>query len=70
MVENAGNAIPWLTQNRTRMQPAKQPATRDEEIDVLRRCMIRMAEQLGWEPAYAAPTKRPTKMGPDDDIEA
>ena len=32
--------------------------------------MVRIAEQLGWEPAHAAPTKRLTKMGPDDDIEA
>ena len=32
--------------------------------------MVRIAEQLGWEPAHAAPTKRFTKMGPDDDIEA
>ncbi|CAL8265481.1 unnamed protein product [Gadus morhua 'NCC'] len=54
----------------TAMQLAEQPATRDEEIDILRRCMIRMAEQLAREPAYGTPTKRLTKMGPDDVIEA
>ena len=32
--------------------------------------MIRMAEQLGREPAYPALMKRLTKMGPDDDVEA
>ena len=26
------------------MQPAQHPATRDEEIETLRRCMIRTAE--------------------------
>ena len=56
------------------MEHTDQPATRDEEIDVLRRCMVRMAEQLAAPtmqgPAFAAPTKRLTKMGPDDDVEA
>ena len=37
---------------------------------MLRRCMVRMTEQLAREPAHAAPTKRLTKLGPDDDVEA
>ena len=37
---------------------------------MLRRCMARMAEQLAREPSHAAPTKRLTKLGPDDDVEA
>uniref|UniRef100_A0A8C5FH16 CCHC-type domain-containing protein n=1 Tax=Gadus morhua TaxID=8049 RepID=A0A8C5FH16_GADMO len=59
-----------LNTAQTTMEHADQPATRDEEIDVLRRCMVRMAEQLARGPAFAAPTKRLTKMGPDDDVEA
>ena len=71
MVENAGNAILRQTLDGATMNPpGDQPAMRQEEIEVLRRCLVRMAEQLGQEPAHAAPTKRLTKLGPDDDVEA
>ncbi|CAL8341143.1 unnamed protein product [Boreogadus saida] len=59
VVEDAGNAILRQTLDGATMnQPGDQPATREEEIEVSRRCLVRMAEQLGREPAHAAPTKR------------
>ena len=67
MVENGGNAIPWLNPILTTIQTTDQPALRDKEIDVLRRSMLRMVEQLSREPATTSPTKRITS--PDDDVE-
>ena len=69
MVENAGNSILGLKPILTTMQTMDQPALRDEEIDVLQRCMLQMAEQLGGEPATTSPIKRITKLGPDVDVD-
>ena len=64
VVENAGNSIQGLKPIST----TDQSASRDEEIDVLRGCMLRMAKQLSREPATTSPMKRITKLGPDDDV--